>query len=113
MPIINPFTIYWLGVVDTLKPILIIALSLSALTCLITSLATTIETGESLKLCKKWAKISFVAMLILIVADIFIPSKQTLIQMLVAQNITVDRVDVVKEVVERVYNDILNVVGNK
>ena len=46
------------------------------------------------------------------VVGLLIPSKTTALQMLVAQNVTYERVDVVGETIVDIYNDIVLAVGD-
>ena len=57
---------------------------------------------------KIWGKRSAIICLISSILVVFIPSKETLIQMLIAKNVTFNLVNQTTDVVTTVYNDIIN-----
>ena len=101
-PIISPWIIYALGLCDGAKILLLI----------IGLCGGAVYIGIGLE---EWAwkiRKSVVALLMLCcVAGFLIPSEDTAMKMLVAQNVTYERVEVVGQTVEEIYEDILNVIG--
>ena len=100
-PIISPWIIYGLSLCNGAKVLLV--------------LGAAIALGVYIFMClddcavKKW----IVAILSLVfIVGLLIPSKTTALQMLVAQNVTYERVDVVGETIVDIYNDIVLAVGD-
>ena len=96
--IINPLWFYWIGIVDELKSL---CYAISAL-CVVSLVVLTIvffvedENDESdLKVrnaIRPWLKRLGIACLLTVLLAIFIPSKETLIKMELARNVTYDNV---------------------
>lgn len=103
-PIINPWIIYALGMCEGAKILLLIIGLCGGIAYI----------GIGLE---PWAweiRKSVVALLVLCcVAGFLIPSEDTAMQMLVAQNVTYERVEAVGQTVEDIYEDILDVIGDK
>lgn len=115
MYIVSPISIYLLGLVDSLNPVLLISsLALILIAPFIWIIAEfdvdEDMSGHNKQKCKKFAKNCVITSVILMIFYIILPNKETIIQMLVAKNITVDRVQIASEVVEKVYNDIIKVI---
>ena len=95
-PIINPMWFYLLGMCDSLINTIIFILMVLVFLIFIDCLK-----GEGVP---KILWIMFITFLILVT---FIPTSATLTKMLIASQVTTDRVEKSVEVVEKVYNDIL------
>ena len=113
-PVISPWVFYALSVVDVMKIIVILAavfVTSFAITMVCIAFVNRIEWGETdedyLKF-KSFAKPSVTLSVILVLLSVLIPSERTLTKMIVAQNVTHERVEVVTDTVETVYNDIMN-----
>ena len=103
-PIINPWIFYWIGVVDILKNVAftLCLLSLIPLTGSIICF-TEGETGRA-----KWlGKCGIACTLMSTLLFTFVPSEETLTKMLLAQNVTYERVEVATNTVRDVYEDII------
>ena len=62
----------------------------------------------------KTKRILFIVFLICLVIAIFCPSEGTITKMIVAQNVTYERVEIASETVQDIYEDIISLVdGNK
>lgn len=62
----------------------------------------------------KTKRILFIIFSICLVIAIFCPSESTITKMIVAQNVTYERVEIVGDTVEDIYNDIISLVdGNE
>lgn len=93
-PIISPFLIYLIGIVNgiiTATCILGTLFGFGAVMCLIAGKED--KDNETLKLSKKAAIISSV----FIIINLATPSKETLIAMIVAKNVTYERVETVAD----------------
>lgn len=113
MPIINPWLIYALDTVDSFRVFCII-LTLVLTTALGTILFIVwydIDVLDALNVHKKHIKRLIISILFLSVLCIVMPSSATMTKMVIAKNVTYERVDTAKDVVEQVYNDILDVVN--
>lgn len=100
-PIISPWVIYGLSLCNGAKALLVFGAACGLVMCGWLCL----EDGAV----KKW----IVATLSLVlIVGLLIPSKTTALQMLVAQNVTYERVDVVGETIVDIYNDIVLAVGD-
>lgn len=96
-PVINPWLFYLFDVVDEIKAIGMILAFISILTLLIS-----FAEGEN-----RITFVSFIALIVSLLAAIFVPSSDTLIKMTIAKNVTYGAVDAAKDAVIQVYNDIL------
>ncbi len=114
MYIISPMSIYLLGLVDSLLPILFIGATAPMFVALFVWMK--IDTAYDMSENKKQKYINFakrcvVISIVMSVLWVITPTKETIIQMLIAKNITVDRVQIASEVVQKVYNDIIGVIS--
>ena len=105
---------YAISVVDVMKVIIIIVsvcVASFAITMACIAFSHRIDWGETdedyLKF-KAFVKPSVVLSVILILLGVLIPSERTITRMIVAQNVTYERVETVTDTVETVYNDIIN-----
>ena len=105
MPIISPWIFYLINVFDTLKQIgiivvlvlgFVIVLSLCSLFCNFEHYSDGKEAWEEYKWIKKFI-IGFIVSVLLVV---FIPSKQTMYTMLVADNVTYENVEIATDTIK-------------
>lgn len=97
--IINPMWFYWVNVVDTLVVILIVLFILTVVFCVISGVftLTTLEYGaddEDHKAAKRIFKRCFIAAVIVGIAVILIPTKNTLIEMQIARYATYENAEI-------------------
>ena len=95
-PIISPWVFYVIGVADTLKIIL-------AFVSIIIAVWIFVEALDSVK---PGGKI-LTALAVFTALAIFVPTSKTVEKMVVAQNVTYERVEVVSDTVQTVYRDIM------
>lgn len=108
-PVINPWLFYLIDCASGLKwGIFVFGLS-AGLTLLGIGVVTRSETNgrEEEKAAKKKIKTGYIICIISIVLFLIAPSSETVMKMVIAQNVTYDAVDAAKDVVVQVYNDIL------
>ena len=97
-PVINPWIFYLLGLVDPLKCTAFIAATFLGCGLFIHYFC------ESEKAPKK----IFVLTGLLLTLAFFVPNSKTVTKMVLAQNVTYERVEAVTDTVETVYNDIMD-----
>ena len=110
-PVINPWIFYIMPVCEnvsrifwTLTAIGVVALGVSGLTWL---MCTDYDKELREKTIRAFKIIIPIVLVVSLIAC-FIPSEETITKMIIAQNVTVERVDVVSDTVANVYNDIMN-----
>lgn len=105
---INPMWFYWINVVDTLRLVVSIAIFISTATALVAAIIAVVNSdwkddGEY-KLAVKVFKGMIVLLVILCVALVFLPSKNTLIEIQIARYATPENaelmVDTIKSAVD-------------
>lgn len=95
-PVINPWIFYLMSVVDTLKfGAIIVAVALAMLMPI-----WLVESDHPERVSTLLA--------VAIALSIFVPSEKTVTKMVLAQNVTYERVEAVTDTVETVYNDIMD-----
>lgn len=107
-PIINPWIFYAIDICNNIK-VAGFVLGIVILIISFCSIPLLIEGEIKFSLVKKFAKI---IVPIFIVCTVLVPSKDTLIKMLIAQNVTYERVEIASETVQDVYDDIISLVDN-
>lgn len=105
MPVINPIWFYLISVCDTIKLIAIVVTVIS-LAIAVTCFAMSIDYDEPLR--RDVMKKLFITGVIAMVVVIFCPSQTTLEKMLIAQNVTYERIEQATDVVSNVYEDIMD-----
>lgn len=108
-PIINPWVFYLIDVASTLKwGALIFGFVLGlVLFCFGAWSIDEACSREEEKSAKRKMKTGLTIVIIGAVLFVFLPSSETVMKMVIAQNVTYDAVDAAKDVVVQVYNDIL------
>lgn len=113
-PIISPWVFYFMPICDGLGFICLLV----GVACLIGTIAVTVgyvfednsryRDEDTINICKKFKKALIPITAVLLILGTFIPSERTITKMLVAQNVTYERVEQVTDTVETVYNDIMD-----
>lgn len=108
-PVINPWLFYLIDCASGLKWGILVFGGSVGLILLGIGAVTMSETNTSKeeKAAQKKIKKGYIIFTISVVLFLAIPSSETVMKMVIAQNVTYDAVDVAKDVVVQVYNDIL------
>ena len=111
-PVINPWFFYFASVANSVIIVSKTACFLLAIICTGLMIGFLCESGyygeeEKKEIYEKWLVKCVKALVVCAMLSIFLPSKQTLIQMVVAKNVTVDLVGQTADAVTQVYNDII------
>lgn len=111
--IINPSWFYWLNVIEASKVILVAIMVVSAISGIVTAPLCSIDdlvSDKEKKRLMKIAKISITTFLVCTIAFIFIPSKQTLIEMQVAKFATYENAEWTLDTVKSAVNYIIEAI---
>lgn len=103
MRIINPWTIYWITRLEAIGVTLVVALGLVGAAFCVAMFNDINGNGIPKGKIKKY----LIGALILVILSIFIPSEQTAIEMLIADNVTYESVDEALERIEEVADHII------
>lgn len=109
MPIINPWFIYAIDTVDGLKEFFTVLTILSTFVLAIMAFLS-LDDSDMMQHCGKRMKQLAISILALFITMSVVPSSTTLTKKVIAKNVTYERVDTAKDVVDQVYNDILDVI---
>ena len=117
-PIVSPWIFYAMSCVDTLKSIvgIIIFVSLLALGSAAIIKFTDLDYFPNEDTQKRTSNIIRKSLMVIVVSAIvvtFVPNGTTITKMLVAQNVTYERVDIATDTVEQVYEDIMELFESK
>lgn len=104
MRIISPWTIYWLGRLDAIGVTIVVAVGGLVVAALLTAMFNDIN-GHDIP--KGKIKKYLVGAVILSILAVFVPSKQTAIEMIIADNVTYETVDEALERIEEVADHII------
>lgn len=109
-PIISPWVFYLMSVVGNIRTIAITMILLATASLAIGTpiIFTESNVGNELRNILNFIKKIVPVLLLSGIVVIFVPSETTITKMIVAQNVTYERVDTVTDTVETVYNDIMN-----
>lgn len=117
-PVISPWVFYWIPVLDSITFIagLLLLLSIILFVIVFFMFCMELDMGDEdsdlAKLLKKAKDKLLVIIAVTTLITVFVPSETTVTKMLIAQNVTYERVEVVSDTiintVETVYNDIMN-----
>lgn len=102
-PIISPWVFYLMPIVEKINFIAGAILIIGGISALI----FVIEIGPVGDPFPKWLKGVFIGLIFALVVFVFTPSEKTITKMILAQNVTYERVEAVSDTVETVYNDIM------
>ena len=114
--LINPMWFYWVHVIDTARTMIAVIFCIAILSAIILVGAVMGEwcyDDKGTKLCKIWLAISIVVSVIFAFAFIFIPSKNTMVEMQIAryatkQNLEIG-IDAIKSATDYVINAIQSI----
>lgn len=109
-PVINPWVFYLMSVVDNIWGLVCIALIACAVLLCGYLLWLWIDDFDSVN--KSFLTKLGIAIVSLSVACALLPSSDTITKMLIAQNVTYERVEVVGDTVKNVYEDIMGLFDN-
>ncbi len=113
MPVINPWIVYWINTANSIGELLMLFCFLSVISVIVFAFNYLYLLDMDKHPSKKSIIISSVVFVILSITTALFPDKNTLMQMAIASQVTVERVDIAKETVEKIYNDILEVIKEK
>lgn len=108
-PIISPWFFYFAAKVEVIHMfawILLFAALIFGTVALYVAYETNND-GYAEKVKKSFKKPCIIVSIIMCLIILIVPSQNTLVQMLIAENITYERLEVVGETIEGVYEDIL------
>lgn len=104
-PVVNPWFFYWMDVADTLC--FFAGLGAIIFSCVaVANLLCSVDYGSFLS--KNMSRFVWAATLVCLLLVLFVPGKKTMTQMVVAQNVTYERVEATADTVKEVYEDILS-----
>lgn len=107
-PIINPWWFYAMEVCETLKGLCGVTAGLSVSMFLVLLVFRLANCGfDEGKKERNFVKPTMFLVVISALLCVFLPGEKTLIKMLIAQNVTYERVEVATDTVEQVYNEII------
>ena len=104
-PIISPWVFYLMPIVDKINFIAVVSFSIGGVVALVAAIGLFVE-GDPFP---KWLKGIFIGLIFTLAVFIFTPSEKTITKMILAQNVTYERVEAVGDTVEAVYNDIMEI----
>lgn len=103
-PIISPWVFYLIYIVNPMRSValigIIVVISIWSLKCFMNDTICKFNTASK------------ILVTFFIVIAVFLPSESTLTKMLIAQNVTYERVEMVGETVKDVYEDIISLVDS-
>lgn len=123
--IINPYVFYWMNTIDTVKNVSAFAGGVFLVAAIALGIGvicnrSEVERGQYdfnkkwLAICKRWLAVTLPAGLVFTTLAIFLPSKPTSIEMLIARTATFDNVDwtvaQVKEIIDYITTALKGVV---
>ena len=118
-PVISPWVFYAISVADGVKTVSIIGLAVSLVVIVVLGVMLFCEYDweeEFPDKCKNYAKYIkrfAIALVAFVLFSILVPSSNTITKMIVAQNVTYERVEVATDTVQEVYEDIMELFGGK
>lgn len=108
-PVISPWVFYLMHLADRLQSFLLGVLIASGIAAIVSFVFyNDAYTEKDLARYKKYLKTAIVASVASGVVLSFIPGSTTITKMLIAQNVTYERVEMATDTVETVYNDIMD-----
>jgi hypothetical protein len=108
-PIISPWVFYLMPIVNKINFIAGAILVIGGVVALVAAIEL-FELGDPFP---KWLKGVFIGLIFTLVVFVFTPSEKTITKMILAQNVTYERVEAVSDTVETVYNDIIELFDDK
>lgn len=113
-PIINPWVFYFIGVADSIVRVVTVLAVISVVVFAVAALFSLIMLGEyevdddGFKIVSSITKKAAVLAAIFFTLSAFVPHENTITKMLIARNVTYERVEAAADTVETVYNDIMS-----
>lgn len=107
MPVINPMVFYLMSVADALKDFLFFVGVGMLILPVVYAIAISDDEDCFKRACRRVKRIFVIGMAVLTIR-IFIPSTVTIEKMVIAQNVTYERVEQATDVVADVYDDIMD-----
>jgi uncharacterized 2Fe-2S/4Fe-4S cluster protein (DUF4445 family) len=113
-PVISPWVFYLMPICDNIGIICSIFGVLAAIAAIAVCITCTVEEHDRysdedfVKSLKAFRKILVPVATVLVTLSIFIPSEKTITKMLIAQNVTYERVEAATDTVQSVYEDIMD-----
>lgn len=107
MPVINPIVFYLMSVVDALKDFLFFVGVGALILPVIYAFVVFADKDDFVSAFRRVKKILVIGIAILTLR-VFIPSTETIEKMVIAQNVTYERVEQATDVVANVYDDIMD-----
>lgn len=107
-PVINPWAIYWTAVVDDLQSAMVVTMVVAAVVLCLYLMGLSIN-DEDVK--KTVVTALLAACIIPAIIVIFVPSSKTITKMVVAQNVTYERLEMASDTAQTVYEDIMELFG--
>lgn len=113
-PVISPWVFYLMHLADRLETLLLVVLIASGIAAIVSFVFyNDAYEEEDLARYKKCLKTAFVASVASGVVLSFIPGSATITKMLIAQNVTYERVEMATDTVQSVYEDIMGLFGEE
>lgn len=109
--VISPWFFYFINIVEGLDIAFFVFAIIGLATGGVLLAALVFEEIDEEDIKPKTAKKIFISGLIFIFLAILTPSQQTCVQMLIADNITYERLEVAGDTIEGIYQDILDLAG--
>lgn len=113
-PVISPWVFYWMPICDDIKffgylggSVGLIVVTI-AICCIVGESTTYSPDDDFINAWKGVFKKFFPIAIAFVMVGILTPNEKTITKMIVAQNVTYERVETVTDTVETVYNDIMN-----
>lgn len=111
--IINPAWFYWVNIVNGIKTIMSLLAGASLVASFLSALISLDETDTATS--KKFEKIAlkmFIVAMVCIIISLFIPSKETLIEMKIAEYATLENAEWTVDAIKDAVDYIVNAVGS-
>ena len=109
-PVINPLWFYLMSVaddVDFVASVVVVVTTIGLTIYFFYSLANAYDVEDFIDNLKPIRKPFAIVVVLITLVGIITPSSETITKMIIAQNVTYERVEVVGDTVETVYNDIM------
>ena len=107
MPVVNPMVVYWMSVTDALKAFLFFVGVGMLILPVVYAIAISSDEDDFLRACRRVKRIFVIGIAVLTIR-IFIPSTVTIEKMVIAHNVTYERIEQATDVVADVYDDIMD-----
>ena len=118
-PVISPWLFYLMSIVNKVNLLFGICIIVSGVMLFFTLMeydcekTSFMKSEEKVNSLKRMIKKLVILMTTSAIALVFVPTQSTITKMIIAQNVTYERVEVVGDTVETVYNDIMALFEDK